>query len=95
MTSDVLHVATIKTDSDSENTVALSSNAEDLFVESLLLFSSERGFLATRCHNLGAFINDALRGTLEEDLVVFASSVALNDSAHALALRAKVEGGDG
>ena len=45
-------------------------------------------------HNLGAFVDDALRGTLKKHSVSIVAVVALDDSGHGLALAAELESGN-
>lgn len=95
LASDFLHVAAVKTDSDTEDAVALRGNLENLFVEFLLLSIVERLLFSRGKHNLGALTDDSLRSALQQDLVALKTLVTSNNGGHSFALRAEIKSGHG
>mmetsp|Transcript_33669 Transcript_33669/g.39569 ORF Transcript_33669/g.39569 Transcript_33669/m.39569 type:complete len:572 (-) Transcript_33669:477-2192(-) len=92
--SHILHVTAVESDGDSEDTVALGSNGQDLIVYLLLAVGTERDLFALARHDLRALLDDSLGSTLQEDLVAGVAGVALDHSGHCLALRTELKGGD-
>ena len=83
---DVLHVSTIEGNSDSEGSVSLGGNLENLLDHLDLHLLSELELSSILSHDLGASINHSLWSSLEEDLVTLETMVVLDDGGHSLTL---------